>query len=560
MIKITTAILIKEDAMDTTALMPHYIDPLELEGIGRQSVKVLPLFYNTRVKVLAKTAKAYLDKLLDSIPASATKLIIADSNYFKFITKIQKVSSKYGTTVPGAYKGYGRFECVYVPNYKSLFKQPENADLIKIGLKAIAGTNSTVLIESAEYALWYGQDRELLDALHVHPVLAVDIETTGLTLDKHIASIAFSWDKSNGVAIDTHINGHHYAKQFIESYRGKMVFHGGLFDCKMMIRNWWMEDATDYEGMLRGLYYFKDIDDTMIMAYLAKNATTPVSLKLKELALEYVGNYALEIEDISKYTMAEVLKYNLIDCLGTFYLYDKFKAELLSKPYLEIFQPSIYPLLKMMLVGLPMDNEKVLDANNVLSAKEKVLLESIQLNPHVIKFNDLLRQETCDKANKKLKKLRKTVEDFKDVVFNPNSNVQLSKLLFEMLGLPILDRTASKAASTSADTLKDLSNHTTDTDTLDLLDQVLKLSDVTKINGTFIKAFMQAEEGFVHGNLKLASTQSGRLSSSEPNLQNLPAHGPMGKLVKECVVAPPGKTTIDSEKLYAIIYSDKQTL
>ena len=50
----------------------------------------------------------------------------------------------------------------------------------------------------------------------------------------------------------------------------------------------------------------------MILAYLAKNATTPVSIGLKEVALEYVGNYAIEIKNITKHSKKEILKYNLM--------------------------------------------------------------------------------------------------------------------------------------------------------------------------------------------------------------------------------------------------------
>ena len=495
--------------------------------------------YNTPSKVLAKTGKAYLDKMLAKIPSTVTKLLIADSSYFKFITKIQNISSKYGAVVPGGYNGYEQFSCVYVPNYKSLFKQPENANLIKIGIKAIAGTNASVLINSAEYGFKFGSDREILDSLYKYPVLTADIETTGLAIESDIVSIAFAWDKNNGVAIDISINGPYYTKKFIENYKGKLVFHGGLFDAKLLIRNWWMKHATDYSGMLQGIYYFKNIDDTMLMAYLAKNATTQVSLGLKEVALEYVGNYAIEIEDVTKYTKREILEYNLIDALGTFYVYDKYFKELATEPYLTIFQPSIYPLLKMMLTGLPVDSNRVTEVHNILNAQEKVLREQIQENTCVIEFTKQLRINTCTAANSQLKKLVKTVDDFASVEFNPSSHVQLAKLLFSMLELPILDKTKSGAPATGADTLKDLVNHTNDGDIHDLLGFVQELSDVTKINGTFIKAFMQ-EKDFIHGNLKLGGTQSGRLSSNNPNLTNLPAHGSMGKLVKSCVVAPDG--------------------
>jgi len=299
---VTTVLLIKEDAINKLELHNHYLNKLSKEGIPKSDIVVLPLLYNTPTKIIAKTAKAYLDKLIGKIPESASKLIIADSNYFKFITKIIKVSDHYSSVLPGKHTGYNKYKCVYVPNYKSLFKQPDNSRLIDIGIKAITGTEAAVLIKHAEYGFKYGSDRELLDSLYQYPVLAADIETTGLDLNSKIVSIAFAWSKHHGIAIDLSINGIYYLKKFLETYKGKLIFHNGLFDAKLLIRSLWMNSPTDYSGMLEGLSYFKTFDDTMIMAYLAKNATTGSTIGLKNIALEYVGNYALEIHDLNKYS------------------------------------------------------------------------------------------------------------------------------------------------------------------------------------------------------------------------------------------------------------------
>ena len=536
---ITTVLLCKEKAMESVEVNNHYLEPLAREGIPESSVLILPLLYNTPTKILAKTAKAYLDKLITKIPTSVTNIVIADSSYFKFITKTTKVSDNYGNVVSGGLPGYSQHRCVYVPNYKSLFKQPENKKLIELGIKAIAGTATSVLINSAEYGFKHGSDRELLDNLYKYPVLATDIETTGLDLEAEIVSIAFAWTKHDGVAIDLSINGIYYLKEFLETYKGKLLFHNGLFDVKLLIRSLWMQHATDYTGMMEGLQYFKNFDDTMIMVYLAKNATTKVSLKLKEVALEYVGNYAIEIQDITRYTKAQILKYNLIDALATFYIWENYVSESSSQPYQEIFQPSLYSLIKMMLVGLPMNSNRVEEVHNILAAKEKVLNEQIQQNSCVKVFNKQLQERSWKLANSKLKKLVKPFEDFKHLQFNPSSHLQLSTLLFDSLNLPVIDKTKSGAPATGGDILQDLENHTQDEDILDLLKFIRELSEVTKINGTFIKAFMQ-EKDFLHGNLKLGGTQSGRLASNSPNLTNLPAHGPMGKLVKSCIVAPEG--------------------
>ena len=102
---ITTVLLCKETAMESVEVNNHYLEPLVKEGVAMGSILILPLLYNTPTKISAKTAKAYLDKLITKIPNSVHRLIIADSSYFKFITKIAKVSDKYGTVVKGESSG-----------------------------------------------------------------------------------------------------------------------------------------------------------------------------------------------------------------------------------------------------------------------------------------------------------------------------------------------------------------------------------------------------------------------------------------------------------------------
>ena len=69
------------------------------------------------------------------------------------------------------------------------------------------------------------------------PALTIDIETTGLHLGSEILSIAFAWDKHNGGAIYMkHINKQ-LIKEFFVNYKGTMIFHNALFDCKHLIYN-----------------------------------------------------------------------------------------------------------------------------------------------------------------------------------------------------------------------------------------------------------------------------------------------------------------------------------
>ena len=109
-----------------------------------------------------------------------------------------------------------------------------------------------------------------------------------------------------------------------------------------------------------------------------------------------------------------------------------------------------------------------LKGNKYSTKYKELMIYLINKNKHVKKFTKTLQQAACTTANSKLKKLVKTIKEFYDVQFNPSSHQQLSLLLFGYLKLPVIDKTKSGAPATGGSTLKDLANHTTDQDILDL--------------------------------------------------------------------------------------------
>jgi DNA polymerase-1 len=148
-------------------------------------------------------------------------------------------------------------------------------------------------------------------------------------------------------------------------------------------------------------------------------------------------------------------------------------------------------------------------------------------------------------ANAKLKVKQHPLEKFAGEVFNPNSGPQLQRLLYEQMGLPVLDYTDTKMPATGADTIEKLINHTQEPAYKEILNALIGYGKVNKILSTFIPAFERAivkNDGtaWLHGSFNLGGTVSGRLSSSDPNLQNIPAGSDYAKLIKKCFVAPKG--------------------
>lgn len=315
-----------------------------------------------------------------------------------------------------------------------------------------------------------------------------------------------------------------------------------------------MKHPRDIAGMLEGLHImFRNLEDTKILAYLALNTTTTISLKLKDLAFEYTGNYALDdIDDITQYSLEELLEYNITDGVGTWYVYEKYREtvrEIQEDIYQTLFLPALKAITQMELCGIPINLGRVLVLERQMEDIYNQHHAAIMDHPIIDELTQLLREKEAVKANKKLKKLRKTADDFGQFTFNPNSDIQLAFLLYDLLGLPVLGKTPGGANSTSGKTLQALIERIQNSkkwkEHTKLVEDIIELHDVAKILSTFIPAFKEntiAKEGwsYLHGGFNLGGTKSGRLSSSDPNLQNIPSTGTQyAKAVKECFQAPP---------------------
>ena len=129
--------------------------------------------------------------------------------------------------------------------------------------------------------------------------------------------------------------------------------------------------------------------------------------------------------------------------------------------------------------------------------------------------------------------------------FNINSPKQLSEILFDKLQLPVLRRTgASRAPSTAVEVLEELAlAH-------DLPRQILEWRALMKLKGTYIDALPQLvhpETGRVHTCFNQAVAATGRLSSSDPNLQNIPIKTPLGREIRGAFIADPGNVLISAD-------------
>ena len=126
--------------------------------------------------------------------------------------------------------------------------------------------------------------------------------------------------------------------------------------------------------------------------------------------------------------------------------------------------------------------------------------------------------------------------------FNINSPKQLGEVLFEKMMLPPVKKTKS-GYSTDAETLEKLRAHSP------IIDMILEYRTVSKLKSTYADGLIKAlgEDGRLHTNFKQALTLTGRLSSSEPNLQNIPIRTPEGREIRKVFIPEEGKVLIDAD-------------
>jgi len=332
-----------------------------------------------------------------------------------------------------------------------------------------------------------------------------------------------------------------------------------------------------------------DADDTKLITYLATNSCAGNKLGLKDQSQEYSGNYAMnddDIKDITKIPLPKLLRYNLVDALSTWYVHEKHYQTMVDDQQLNVYQslfkPATTDIIQMQLTGMPLNMQQVLKVENILTVVYDHALNTIRQCKLIQEYEYTRLERFTEVKNQEWKKKRLTVQEMlaasqtseairKEITFNPNSGPQLQEILFDILEMPVIGLTDSKQPSVDRDTLEALVNHAKTPEVREFLAAMLDYGAVNKILTSFIPAMKNAALGpdgwhYLFGNFNLGGTLSGRLSSSEPNLQNLPANVEvalvaavlvllesmgagkfikkgklhLGKLIKSCFQAPPG--------------------
>jgi len=152
----------------------------------------------------------------------------------------------------------------------------------------------------------------------------------------------------------------------------------------------------------------------------------------------------------------------------------------------------------------------------------------------LVSFGEMLT-ERIDKA-------QAAIYELAGEQFNINSTQQLGHILFEQLGLPPVKKTKT-GYSTNAEVLDKLRGQH------DIIDEILEYRQLTKLKSTYVDGLGKVimPDGRIHTSFQNTVTATGRLSSVEPNLQNIPVRTELGAQLRRMFVAPAGKVLVDAD-------------
>ena len=262
-------------------------------------------------------------------------------------------------------------------------------------------------------------------------------------------------------------------KEFMENDDIKKVIHDGKNLLKALSKDGTLVNGFDF--------------DSAIAAYLIDSARDKYNLN--ELINEYLE------KNIDEKT-SSAIKY-----LSELYVYLKgrIKEEGMEELYYNVEHPLIGVLSSMEVVGFNVNEE---------------ILESL-----AVKFKE------------EIKNTEKEIYDLCEEEFNISSPKQLGKILFEKLDLPVIKKTKT-GYSTNADVLEKLK------DKHPVIEKIIYYRQITKLNSTYVEGLKNVidVDGRIHSSFNQTVTTTGRLSSTEPNLQNIPVKYEMGREIRKVFI------------------------
>ncbi|MCC7146892.1 MAG: DNA polymerase I [Phycisphaeraceae bacterium] len=367
----------------------------------------------------------------------------------------------------------------------------------------------------------------IVEQLRGQKMIAVDTETIGLGHRAELCGLSLSWQAGSGVYVPVRspqAESHLTAEQTLAILR-PVLEDPAIPKCGHNIKYDLL--VLRHAGLiLRGVAF-----DSMVAAHLAGLP----GLGMDELALSLLGHQTISITELIGHggrglvqkTMDQVdlpliATYAAEDADVTLRLWQELAPRLKTMGLEDLAQRVEMPLVEVL---------AEMEANGIRVDKEELARQKEGLSRRMVELRDQI-QEAAGRP------------------FNPDSPKQLAEVLFKEMKLPVGKRTKTGPSTDSEvlEQLAEMENLTQDQARIPVL--VLEYRQLTKLVNTYLEALAESVNsatGRVHASFHQTGTATGRLSSSGPNLQNIPIRTELGRQVRKAFVAERGAVLLSAD-------------
>ena len=353
---------------------------------------------------------------------------------------------------------------------------------------------------------------------------AIDTETSSLdTMTADLIGISLACKEGEGCYIPIKHAYEEMPKQIpitqiqkilgsaITKNQKKLVGQNLKFDLPMLNRH--------------GIKVEEFLGDTMLMSYVLNSTGTRHGLD--RMALYYLNYEPMKYEEVAGSASKQINFAQVEIPAATFYAAED------ADITLRLFN---------LLIGMLEDQPKLI---NLLQSIEYPMLQSlIRVETNGAKIDAQMLSDYSDELAIKIEGLSKAAFKMAGEEFNMDSPKQLVEILYNKLDLPVLKKTPKGQPSTNEDTLQRLAEE------YDLPKIIIEYRGLAKLKSTYTDSLINIQHPVskrIHTSYQQAVTSTGRLSSTEPNLQNIPIKTPEGRKIREAFIAEKGNVLISAD-------------